>query len=109
MVKKSKTIKKPVTGDLRVWWIPQDPGEQFYVYVKNVREAKLVLDLLANYDLFQFKNRIKPDYCNAGGLQRFDADDVDPSEGYDGWADWYDDDSGLEFDWWCEENKDKVS
>lgn len=59
-------------GDLRVWWIPQVPGEPFYVPVKNINEAKLLLKTLANYDLFQFKNKIKPDYCNAGGLEVFE-------------------------------------
>jgi hypothetical protein len=54
---------------LRVWWIPQVPMNPFYVPVKNTEEAKLVLETLANYDLFQLENNIKPDYSNAGGLQ----------------------------------------
>ena len=29
--------------------------------------AKLLVNALAEYDLFQLKNKIKPDYCNAGG------------------------------------------
>lgn len=56
-------------GDLRVWWIPQVPGKAFHVPVKSVDEAKLVLATLARYDLFQLENRIKPDFCNAGGLE----------------------------------------
>ena len=43
--------------DARVWWIPQIPLHPFYVPVKTV------------YDLFQFENNIKPDFCNAGGLE----------------------------------------
>jgi len=80
---------------LRVWWIPQVPGEPFTVPVKTLREGKLVLDILANYDAFQFDHRIKPDYCNAGGLQEFDlTDDHDGSDG--SWSDWYDPEEGRE-------------
>lgn len=70
-----------VLGQLRVWWIPQVPGKPFTVDVSNIREAKLLLNTLANYDIFQYENRIKPDYCNAGGLQTWDGEE---------WTDWYD-------------------
>ena len=61
----------PKNGDLRVWWIPQVPGKSFYKPVANLVEAKLLLDTLADYDAFQLRHRIKPDYCNAGGLAGF--------------------------------------
>lgn len=60
------------TGKLRVWWIPQIPGMAFYVFVSSPDEAKKLLSVLADYDLFQYENRIKPDYCNTGGLQVFE-------------------------------------
>lgn len=79
---------KPKHGDLRVWHIPQIPGRPFHVPVKTLSEAKLVLDTLAQYDLFQLAHNIKPDYSNAGGLQAFDAND--DHDGPDGsWIDWY--------------------
>jgi hypothetical protein len=59
---------KPKGGDLSVWWIPQVPGEPFRWPVKTPKEGKLLLDCLAQYDLFQLANRIKPDFSNAGGL-----------------------------------------
>lgn len=59
---------KPKHGQLKVWWIPQIPMKAFEVEVETLVEAKLLLDTLAKYDLFQFENRIKPDYANAGGL-----------------------------------------
>jgi hypothetical protein len=59
----------PKQGDLRVWWIPQVPCEPFHVPVANVVEAKKIMHVLAEYDAFQFAHRIKPDYCNAGGLE----------------------------------------
>jgi hypothetical protein len=74
-------MKTPVIGQLRVWWIPQVPMKPFHRDVDNVKSAKLLLDTLAQYDIFQFANRIKPDYCNAGGLEVF---------GEEGWEDWYD-------------------
>ncbi|WP_143253748.1 hypothetical protein [Alkanindiges hydrocarboniclasticus] len=58
---------------LRVWWIPQFPmDEPFYVAVNTVEEGRLIMDTLAKYDIFQFENRIKPDYSNAGGLEEFE-------------------------------------
>jgi len=57
---------------LRVWWKPQIPmNNSFYVDVKTIKEAKKILDVLAEYDSFQLDNKIKPDYSNAGGLEEF--------------------------------------
>lgn len=68
---------------LRVWWIPQVPMTSFRVNVENLREAKLLLDTLAQYDLFQLKHNVKPDYCNAGGLEVWDVDSQE-------WLEWED-------------------
>lgn len=72
-------------GDMKVWWIPQVPGKRFEVSVESAIEAKMILETLERYDAFQLENRIKPDYCNAGGLIVFIEE-----EG--GWVDWCDDD-----------------
>lgn len=74
---------KIIEGSLRVWWIPQVPMKPFIVPVENLREAKLLLSTLADYDIFQFENNIKPDYSNAGGLEVFENGE---------WADWEDED-----------------
>lgn len=79
-------------GDLRVWWIPQVPMTAFYVSVFSVEEGVKIMDTLADYDLFQLKNRIKPDYCNAGGLQMYAPDEA--GDDGDAWVDWYDDETG---------------
>lgn len=64
---------KEKEGTLRIWWIPQVPmGNSFKVIVTDVDSAMLLLDTLANYDLYQLKNNIKPDYSNAGGLEIFE-------------------------------------
>ncbi len=62
-------MESPTEGDLKVWHIPQVPGEPFYVPVSSLEEATKVLGVLADYDLFQYEDRIKPDYCNASGLE----------------------------------------
>ena len=76
-------MNKP--GDLRVWWVPQVPGMAFHVPVKDVAEGVKIMDTLANYDLFQFKNNIKPDYCNAGGLDIYEEGEAGME-----WVSWYD-------------------
>jgi len=81
---------------LRVWWVPQIPMKPFHVYVKTLEEASLLLDVLAAYDLFQYHNKVKPDYANAGGLQQFDETEKE-------WFDWIDEESGDDFDTYREE------
>jgi hypothetical protein len=79
-----------VSARLRVWWIPQVPMEPFYVDVRSITEAKLVIKTLADYDLFQFDHHIKPDYSNVGGLEEFvDGKWIDweDEDGYDIWGD----------------------
>lgn len=66
-------IPIPAEGDLKVWWVPQIPGKAFEVLVGSLEQGGQILDLLANYDLFQFENRIKPDYSNTGGVQRYES------------------------------------
>lgn len=73
---------------LRVWWKPQIPMKSFYVDVSSVEEGVKIMDTLTQYDIFQYENNIKPDYCNAGGLMIFDPkDDIDGPNG--SWVDWF--------------------
>lgn len=37
--------------------------------VETPRQARDLLAVLASYDLFQYENKVKGDYCNAGGLE----------------------------------------
>lgn len=87
----------PKIGDLRVWHVPQIPGNEFHVPVTSPEEAKKILDILANYDLFQFQNNIKPDYCNMAGLEVYEADS---GEGEPGWCEWCDPVTGDHIDAW---------
>lgn len=71
---------------MRLWWIPQVPMKPFYVEIEDpdpagasttrrrrigamVRHAARLHVTLANYDRFQYENRVKGDYTNAGGLE----------------------------------------
>jgi len=58
---------------LRVSHFPQVPCEPFIAEVKDLYEAKKIMDTLAYYDLFQYKNRIKPDYTNVTVLEEWDV------------------------------------
>jgi hypothetical protein len=59
----------PIQHPLRVWHIPQVPGKTYEVSVDSIEEGVKILDVLAKYDLFQYEENIKPDYCNAGGVE----------------------------------------
>jgi hypothetical protein len=61
----------PPEGSIRVWWIPQVPGEPFNTVVPDLRTARLLCGTLARYDMFQVKQGIKPDYANVGGIAVF--------------------------------------
>ena len=71
----------PKLGGLQIWWVPQIPGESFTVPVESVEQGRWLCGVLADYDLLQFRNDIKPDYSNAGGVQVWEdnGNDNDPS------------------------------
>jgi len=85
----------PKEGDLKVWWIPQVPGEPFEWRVADLDQAGLMLDALACYDDFQFWKRVKGDYSNTGGLEIFRNGE---------WEDWESDDCD-DFDTWRAERE----
>lgn len=91
--KKYKEIRMPKElkeGQLRVWHIPQVPMLAFHVYVSSIKEAKLILETLAIYDLFQLEYKIKPDYSNAQGLEVYENGE---------WCDW-EDEEGNDIEIW---------
>lgn len=89
-------LPKPKDGDIKIWWIPQIPGKPFEVPVSSLVEAQKILDVLADYDLFQLKQKVKPDFCNAGGVMVFHTRYIDSESECDGWVDFYSPD-GDEF------------
>lgn len=84
---------EPKPGDLRVWHVPQIPCPAFRVPVATVAEGVKLLDVLADYDAFQYAEKIKPDYNNVGGVERYEDDGA-------GTIDWFDvDDDELAGHW----------
>jgi len=74
---------------IRVAHFPQVPCKPFIVEVRDLKEAKLIYDVLADYDEFQYLNRIKPDYCNATVIEEFDEESGK-------WVSWCDDETGID-------------
>lgn len=51
-----------------VWWNPQVPGAHKWYPVDDVATGLWLMYVLSDYDIFQYRHKIKPDYTNAGGL-----------------------------------------
>jgi Superinfection exclusion gene product 17 len=64
---KSLDTNNPPAVEFRVWWMPQVPMTPFLYQVPTLEAAQMLCEALADYDLFQLNNKIKPDYPNAGG------------------------------------------
>ncbi len=47
-------MTNPQEGDLRVWWVPQVPMEAFEAPVPDAKSGAMLLNVLAEYDAFQF-------------------------------------------------------
>lgn len=78
-------------GDLRVSWVHVHLKRDtiFYVPVRNVEEAKLVINTLADYDLHLNKHDLKPDTNNMVVLEMWSQDAC--ADGDDPWITWEDD------------------
>lgn len=61
---------------LYVWWVPQIFGSCFYYEIETYGQGKLLEDVLAKYDWFQYQENIKGDYANVGGLGIYDGEDL---------------------------------
>jgi len=73
----------------RIWHIPQVPMKPFRADVESPQEAQKFLNMLADYDVFQLENKVKPDYTNASGLEIY----IDG-----GWEEWQDESGEDIFD-----------
>ena len=74
---------------LRVWHISQVPTKPFHVEVASVEEAWKILNVLWDYDIFQYENNVKHDYTNASGLEYWDEEEQD-------WLEWRDEETDYE-------------
>jgi len=74
------TETKVAPIEVEFWWVPQVPMKAFTRAVATVSQGRMLEEAFALYDLFQLENRVKPDYCNAGGLEEYFEGD---------WTEWY--------------------
>lgn len=82
-------------GKLRIWWIPQVPMKNpFKIVVQDLHQARFLLNTLAGYDDYQFKNKIKPDYSNVGGLEVYEKN----GDGFLEWVEWHCNECGEDID-----------
>jgi len=66
----------------KVWYVPQLPMKAFEVEVEDIATARTVLNTLERFSLFEYEERVKPDYADAGGIcvRDMDGDWVDADE-----------------------------
>lgn len=78
-------MSEPKPGNIRVWYIPQIGAglKAFEVIAPDYATAKLIDQTLAKFSLYEYENRVKPDYADVGGISRWESD------GEGGFA-WYD-------------------
>lgn len=82
---KSSMATEPKEDDLRLWYVHQFGTENiFYSQVSRPEEAMAMLDIIYDLTLFLYENNQIPDYCNAGGLEFYEADSEDGFE----WCEW---------------------
>jgi len=56
----------------KAWYVPQVPMKAFEVKCASAAEAHGALNLLTDFSIFEFENKVKPDYCDAGGVVEWD-------------------------------------
>jgi len=74
------------TPRFKAWYIPQVPMQAFEREFSDLATAKVVLNAIIDFSIFEFKNRVKPDYSDAAGIAVWDGEDwedLDDSE----WSD----------------------
>ena len=82
----------------KVRYVPQVPMESFEVEVENIEMAIKLYETIVKLSIFEFKNKIKSDYSDAGWIQYFNEEDnewcdIEELEGFEDWED------KLKFNW----------
>lgn len=73
---------------LRINHYPQLQSKPFMIEVNSLEEAYKISNILANYDLFQYENKIKPDYANMTVIEEYDEKEKK-------WLLWEDKETGI--------------
>lgn len=58
----------------KIWYNHQVPGPGYEQEVPNPEIGQAILDAIYQVALYQFTNRMIPDYANAGGIVYLDED-----------------------------------
>ena len=58
---------------LRIWWIPDVPGEPFMTNIGTLDEAKSLLNALVDYTRYLERRAFFPEYsADVGGIEVYD-------------------------------------
>lgn len=81
-----------MTEKYKIWYIPQIPMPPWELEIDDLETAKLVLNSVIDFSIFEYVNRVKPDYADVAGISRWEEDG-------EGGFDWFE----LDEDEWREE------
>jgi hypothetical protein len=57
----------------KAWYIPQVPMKPFEIEASTAAKAQTILNIIINFSIFEFENKVKPDYCDAGGVSEWNV------------------------------------
>lgn len=75
-----------MTSKFKAWYIPQVPMKAFEAERGTAEEAQAALDLITDFSIFEFDNKVKPDYSDAGGVvvwDEYEQEWIDYDPNYD--------------------------
>ena len=52
----------------KIWYVHQIPGKAYTQEVSSPEDGQMILDAIYQVALYQYENRMIPDYANAGGI-----------------------------------------
>lgn len=59
----------------RAVYVPQVPMHALTIETKSLEHAAVALESIIQLSIFEFKNRVKPDYSDFAGVERWDEDE----------------------------------
>lgn len=61
----------------RAVYVPQVPMHALTVEVSSLEQAVIALESITALSIFEFENRVKPDYSDFGTIERWDDEEQD--------------------------------
>lgn len=56
----------------KIWYIPQLPMPAFEREYDDFQTAKAVINAIIGLSIFEFENRVKPDYADMAGISQWE-------------------------------------